>query len=94
MQEEQQQPEEFLEDDHHRILFYSDLSIRQLSIVMVHAVSQVSVMSVHYEKGRIQYSKLCDEHLLELSLGNMIVYDLSNYPNTIYEESDFFKVVP
>ena len=63
--------------------------MKSVSAVLVHRFTNLPIAEVSVQTTRITFIKKLDEMLLDGSLGNLLLFDMTNYPNTLSQESDW-----
>ena len=66
-----------------------NLLLKKVSLNMVHRKNYLSIAELNISQTRIQLQMKLQELYLEVEIGNFQLIDLTNYPKTLYQESQY-----
>jgi len=70
------------------------VSIKEIKVVLINRRNKLPVNDLSISNIDLTFQQKSDEMFLQGTLGNLQVRDLTNFPNTIYKEEDWNKIVP
>ncbi|EGR30928.1 PH domain protein [Ichthyophthirius multifiliis] len=76
------------------ILLQAKVCISEIKVVLINRRTKLSMADISLKQTQLVFNKKSDEILLDGTLGNLQVNDLTNYPQTIYLEDDWNKSKP
>ncbi|KAL4445126.1 hypothetical protein ABPG74_018854 [Tetrahymena malaccensis] len=71
------------------ILVKAKVHVRQIALNLVHRKTKLNQNQLNLQCTQIEFIQKADEMVLSGSLQNLQIFDLTNYPNTIYKEEDY-----
>ncbi|KAL4498677.1 hypothetical protein ABPG73_003474, partial [Tetrahymena malaccensis] len=85
-------PESLQENE--SIILQAKVQIHEIKVVLINRRNHLPVNDISIQNIDLKFQQKSDEMFLKGSLGNLQVNDLTNFPNTIYLESDWEKIRP
>ncbi|CAD8141116.1 unnamed protein product [Paramecium pentaurelia] len=76
------------------ILMDVNVKIRSINAILVHRFTILPLAEIKIENTEIGLIKYVDELQLNGTLGNLQLFDLTNYPNTLSQESEYDQIQP
>ncbi|CAD8058857.1 unnamed protein product [Paramecium sonneborni] len=76
------------------ILIDINVKIRSINAILVHRFTTLPLAEINIQNTEIGLIKYVDEIQLNGSLGNLQLFDLTNYPNTLSKESEYKLINP